>query len=217
MGGLRDVSICDETGSNSNISGDIVVCAKRDGDVPREIKVCPEMLDCSDPATLFLSGTNSPNVGSKYTASGGVTPYSWSFAGGSIDDTGEITALTTVCDGDGADGAIGRVTVSDACDQSAYIEVKLPVVGAQYVVVDNGSGGCSGDHGSVCTFDVYAGTIRLTGGIRCCTHGIVDAGSPYSIEWVKDHSQCVDKDCSDPDYWEGAYMTSWNLSEWQCP
>ncbi len=69
-------------------------------------------------AELTLSGTDEPEVGDIYTASGGVAPYTWSFSGGTIDSSGEITTITGC--------GVATVSVSDACGYAANIVVRLP-------------------------------------------------------------------------------------------
>lgn len=77
-------------------------------------------------STLTLSGSDAPVVGDIYSVSGGVSPIIFSFDGGTIDsETGEILSITS-CGGSSGNGAGGSVTASDACGQTASIDVRLP-------------------------------------------------------------------------------------------
>lgn len=68
---------------------------------------------------LAVIGTEEPVVGSIYSASGGTSPYSYSFDSGTIDSvTGEILSIT----GCGA----GYVTITDAFGNTSVLEVRLP-------------------------------------------------------------------------------------------
>jgi len=69
---------------------------------------------------LTLSGTEAPSVGSFYSASGGLEPYMYSISQGAIDsETGEVTDLTGAC-------GMGIVTVTDSCNESVSIDVRMP-------------------------------------------------------------------------------------------
>lgn len=124
--GDRDIVICDQQGTDSE-HREIMVCSEQDStDDGREIVVCNEQdVDCSDPPELDIEGPGAPVVGSVYTPSGGVEPYSFSMSGGTIDDDGEVLSVTS-CGGSGGNGAVGSVTVTDACGQSASLTVRLP-------------------------------------------------------------------------------------------
>lgn len=120
----RQISICDQTGSDSD-HRQIIICPEG-ADPNRQITICPD--DCADPPELFISGADgldSTTDYEQYSASGGVTPYSWSFDGGDIDSSGLITSITS-CGGSQNGGAMGSVTVTDACGQTASIAVRLP-------------------------------------------------------------------------------------------
>lgn len=77
-------------------------------------------------STFKIDGSEEPEVGDFYSATGGSGDYSYSFTGGSINsDTGEITEITA-CGGPNGNGAVASVSVSDGCGNSASITVRLP-------------------------------------------------------------------------------------------
>lgn len=77
-----------------------------------------------NPAQLGISGPEDVVVGSSFGVSGGAAPYIWSFGGGSMDDTGQITAIND-CSGPGTVRS-AVITVTDSCSQSANLDVRLP-------------------------------------------------------------------------------------------
>lgn len=153
-----------------------------------------------NPNQLTLSGTETPSVGSVYTASGGAQPYNYSFDGGTIDSAGIVTAVATSCDAYGASGAVGVVSVLDACGQTKTIEVRLPVSGALWLttsdttfVCDNCCS-CSGSPGYNGRYNTGSKTVTV-GGTRIyegwayhcddctnnCEHSIIGAASDIPI------------------------------------
>ncbi len=109
-----EINVCDDTDGTK--AREIEICVDTDAEIPRDIVVCAGQ--CDNPPELFLTGTDSPDVGSIYTASGGIKPYSWSISAGEISG-GTITSLSGAC------GA-GTVTVSDKCGQQESIPVRFP-------------------------------------------------------------------------------------------
>ena len=70
-----------------------------------------------------LTGTSTPIVGSAYSAGGGVPPYSYSFSGGGISNEGKITSING-CSAP-RNPRWATVSATDACGQTAEIEVRL--------------------------------------------------------------------------------------------
>lgn len=93
-------------------------------------KSCPP-----EPYEIAISGPDAPQNGSKYTASGGVEPYSWAVTKGSITKDGVVTVS----------GQCGSATVAvtDSCGAAGTKDVRLPsgswsVVSVTRVCVDDG-------------------------------------------------------------------------------
>lgn len=135
---------------------------------------------------LELSGTDEPQVGDVYTASGGSAPYSYGFTGGSIDaETGEILSVTS-CGGPDGNGGVAAVTVSDDCGGSASITVRLPGGSWSTVVTEcefDPCEGCSGYYDHTYQHVIVTGATKTTN-YYCA----VSLASPYgypctNISW----------------------------------
>jgi hypothetical protein len=78
-----------------------------------------------DRQELSITGTDTPVVGSIYSANGTAPPFTFSFAGGSINSTtGEILSINA-CVSSG-DSRTSLVVVTDSCGLSEGIVVRLP-------------------------------------------------------------------------------------------
>jgi hypothetical protein len=75
-------------------------------------------------SVLELTGEDEPQVGDRYSASGGVAPYNYSFDGGTISDDGEILSITA-CSSPGSNRG-GEVAVTDGCGERVSLAVRLP-------------------------------------------------------------------------------------------
>lgn len=83
------------------------------------------VVSISSGGELTLGGPGEPAEGDFYSASGGGGEYSYSFSGGSIDsETGEILSISE-CGGPDNNGAVGSVTVTDQCGNTASLTVRL--------------------------------------------------------------------------------------------
>ena len=145
----REIQICDQDGTDQH--KDIYICNQDGDEKNRDIQICTRdgEISCVEPLPLLeLSGADeleSTTDYEQYTASGGVLPYSYSFDGGSINSSGLITSITS-CGGSSGNGAVGSITVTDACGQTKSITVRLP--GGQWVEQSVESGGDV--YGSIC-------------------------------------------------------------------
>jgi hypothetical protein len=127
--GDHQITICPDQADDTGYQ--IVICPSQDEEDGKQIVICNregEDDPCDSAEELTLTGADeleSTSDYEQYSAAGGVAPYSYSFDGGSIDSTGLITAITS-CGGSRGNGAVGRVTVTDACGSSASIDIRLP-------------------------------------------------------------------------------------------
>lgn len=174
--------------------------AAQDKADPEAIQFCaidgaPEAgSNCDDPPELFIAGSDEPAVGNFYSAAGGVPPYTWTFAGGTISDEGEILSLTS-CGGPDNGGAVGHVTVTDDCGQSASIEVRLPgghwsTISTVNVATGTHAGYCDEvSGGSRTAYSVasnlpnpsyYSSCAEASAYNSGCGHGPIDRDGPLS-------------------------------------
>lgn len=116
---------CDDFGFDGSISAV----------TPYNSVTVPVVKDGSPRPTVSISGSATPaDVGTIFTASGGVAPYTYSATGGAINgSTGAITGIPScpVC--------TGTVTATDACGNTGSIDVAFKVPGASWVVTQNES------------------------------------------------------------------------------
>lgn len=113
------------------------------------------------PAALVVSGDEDCSVGDIYSASGGISPYVFSFDGGTINaTTGEVTAINAC----GASGSArwATITVTDSCGNTAKLEVRLP--NGTWVIIST----C----GSVNDNDTSFGNLRS--GLSSCETPMAD-------------------------------------------
>ncbi len=90
----------------------------------------------ADHAQLTISGPETLEVGTVYSASGGSGDYTFSFNGGEINpETGEIISITE-CGGPDGNGAVGQVSVWDDCGMVDSMDVRLS--GGRWVIVSQG-------------------------------------------------------------------------------
>ena len=127
-----EIELCPEDQPDKP-SAEIEICPPEPVTVDFEIEVCPDEEQeqppdlpnpCDTAPALSISGTDAPIVGSDYDYSGGLGPYVWSFDGGEISSSGTITSINAC--GASNDPRWSTVTCTDACGQTASIEVRLP-------------------------------------------------------------------------------------------
>jgi len=120
------IRICNEGPEPS--AGQIVICDPAPEPSEGKIVICPPKCGPDIPA-LVISGTETPSVGSQYSASGGKPPYRFSISAGQIAlGTGVVTDLSGVC-------GSGSVSVADACGNMSRVDVRFPT-GTWVLVAD---------------------------------------------------------------------------------
>lgn len=115
---MQDITICDETAPEGK---DIVVCPE---EPIEDIEIC---VDCLE---LSLSGPELVAVGSIYTITGGVEPYTVAVVGANYTmDSATQIRITSInsCTTQGA-SRTGTITVTDSCDpiQTEELAVRYP-------------------------------------------------------------------------------------------
>jgi len=151
-------------------------------------------------SSLSLTGTDAPSVGSQYSASGGVAPYTWSISCGAISAIGQVTSLSGCC-------GSGEVSVTDACGTSASIEVRFP--NGTWVQINYedfrgvGCGDWSWSAGQITWPVCYVGRYRIRE--RHQRHGGAD-------------DNCFPNSCPPPLCPDGACRVCWErwTDEWRC-
>lgn len=83
---------------------------------------------------LEVTGTDTPVIGSRYSASGGTAPYSFSGTGLTLTEDGEVTAFGE-CAGPG-ELRTGKVKATDSCGRTSEMTVRLP--GGAWIQVEVG-------------------------------------------------------------------------------
>lgn len=116
---MQDITICDETAPTEG--RDIVVCPE---EPIEEIEIC---LECTE---LFLFGPAEMEIGSVYTVTGGVSPYTFAISKGGFSQNGASITITSIdCQKDTT--AVIEISVTDSCAggaQTATLSVKQPGV-----------------------------------------------------------------------------------------
>lgn len=79
---------------------------------------------CGGSATITISGSDAPQNGSQYTATGGESPYTWTISKGSIQPVNAdgSTASVTVSGQCG----VATITVKDSCGNQTTKDIRLP-------------------------------------------------------------------------------------------
>ena len=171
---------------------------------------------------LAISGSSSPVVGDFYAATGGSGDYVFSFQGGEIDaETGEVLSVIS-CGGPLGNGAIGSVSVTDKCQASASMEVKLP--GGEWVLTDSyeGSYNCYQDEKVYVSSCVsYSGNRKLVQG-WCFTRELYPRATPcYDMPVCCEHCYAneIGYPCKYPDStikYQQIRQTNYEVYEWIC-
>ena len=115
MGRPDRVQIC--PGREQLPDSEVRLCSEKQ--TPESVvRICKDK--CEDVGELTITGPSGPSNGTKYSAYGGLKPYSWSVSGGaSIDENGTISDVSAGC-------GTGVVTVTDACGNAASMSFKYP-------------------------------------------------------------------------------------------
>lgn len=124
-----------------------------------------------EPAALTVSGSDTPTIGSVYSAAGGQGTVIFSGNGITLNSSGEVTAIPGC--------GMGSITVTDACGATATKSVRLP---SGVWVTDTDNVYYSG-YGSFPSHTEIVGTQRITewGEKFVAWHGInvVDGGPTW--------------------------------------
>ncbi|APG24108.1 hypothetical protein [Syntrophotalea acetylenica] len=125
MGEIDRIAFCDPA-QQSPEPEEVVFCdPAQQSSEPEEIVFCQR---CAGLPPLRVAGPDTPDLGDKYAATGGKAPYDWHISAGEIDTkTGVVTNLSGAC-------GTGSVSVTDACGNTASIDVRFPL--GQWVQVD---------------------------------------------------------------------------------
>ncbi|MBI3754962.1 MAG: hypothetical protein HY265_02215 [Deltaproteobacteria bacterium] len=91
------------------------------------ITVFPCSFVFADGITLTLSGPDAPQNGSKYTASGGEAPYSWTISKGSINSSTGVVTVSGQC-------GTATITATDSCGNTGSKDVRM--ANGRWVLVD---------------------------------------------------------------------------------
>jgi hypothetical protein len=120
------IKVC--TDENSAKPGDVIICNEEDTPTPQDIKVCQDdgrLSPCATSSELTLTGTDAPVNGSTYTANG-VPPYSFTIYIESGSATTSLNGNVLTIDNVGTSDGQGFISVQDACNRSAQIDVRWP-------------------------------------------------------------------------------------------
>ncbi|MBI5893503.1 MAG: hypothetical protein HZB79_07625 [Deltaproteobacteria bacterium] len=179
---------------------------------------------CGGDATITISGPDAPSNGSKYTATGGEKPYTWSISKGSITQDGVVT-VSGQC-------GTATITVKDSCGNKTTKDVRLP--GGTWVFASYWDAPYSGE------LIVYGGYLWYPSYIEHCEviSGISKTG--YNIGQWAEIDECTGTWCESyckkyPDRCDIPLglpcspsnlncskpyicaLTSSNTFEWRCP
>lgn len=177
------------------------------------IDICDKCGVGTPPVTIEATGPN------KYSASGGVPPYTWSISCGAIDQTGEIVSTSGCC-------GVGTVTVTDNCGTSVAMDVLYPV--GQWVLVSETPGACP-EGSSVFSCSVTDGGAKTTYEYSSVAHVWPVAVSCTSCAWTNRMSSnpCTGEPVDPPNrcYPDGGtggtYYVRWITRilryQWSCP
>lgn len=140
-------------------------------------------------STFTISGTETPVVGSGYSASGAVGAVSWSMSPGTINsETGVITVLGC---------GTGTITAIDSCGRSASMEVRFPNGYWQQQSYEYFSGGS------------WAGATLISGGTKYVEQFTGKTNPIYTDCWVWNDLQgkCIfiENWC----HYDGGFLASW--------
>lgn len=194
----------------------------------RIVKLCG-----GETVTITISGSDAPQNGSQYTATGGTEPYTWSITKGSITQDGIVT-VSGQC-------GTATITATDSCGNTETKDARMP--GGFWLYTGSTTGFYGGVDGTYCQWGFSYMRVGAASscdyGPNCCTYTITtattktveayrpalerDSGSGYppcivrADPDISNNSDTCGDLASFPFSGNGAFLAWKNHYVWNCP